>query len=131
MADGAITRHEFECELQRLRDIMDERDRRYAESYKAAEDSVDVSVKALSEYKAQQNEWRGSLADMGGRKLDRSDYDVRHREIERQMDELRKSLAELRESRAGWSGTLVVLSAIISIIAAGVVAWLVSRFDGR
>ncbi len=120
MADGAITRHEFECELQRLRDIMDERDKRYAESYKAAQDSVAVSVEALAQYKTQQNEWRGALADMGGRKLDRADYDLRHKEIERQ-------LGELRESRAGWSGTLAVLSAVVSIIAAGAVAYIVSR----
>jgi len=124
MSEAAITRQEFDCQLQRLRDIIDERDRRYKEATKSAKEALEVSMKALTEYKAQQNEWRGALADMGGRKLDRTDYELRHKEIE-------KMIGELRESRSGFLGTIVAISTVVGIIAAGIVSFLVAHFTQK
>ncbi len=128
MADGAITRHEFECELNRLRDIADERDRRYEGVAKSAQQALEVSVKSQAEYRAQQNEWRGLIADVASKKIDRADYELRNKDFERQM-------AELREAKSGFTGTLLAIYAVIGIVSAailaGVVSYIVSRMTGH
>ena len=94
--------------IKSLRDLIDERDRRYEERDKSNKDAVKLAftamdkasestAEALKEYKATANEWRATLSDFTAKAASKDDVD-------RRFDELSKQIASLRESRSAFGG---------------------------
>ena len=96
------------AELHAIREIADERDRRYDERDQANKDAVKTALLAVEkaadklevankEYKNTSNEWRGTLNDVVGRMVKRED-------VEREIKGLERQIADLRESRSVLAG---------------------------
>lgn len=93
--------------LKALHDLIDERDRRYAEAvrstreladaaFTAVRESMAKTAEALADYKTTSNEFRGTLADQAANLMPR-------REAETLVGTLRESVDRLREEyRATW-----------------------------
>jgi hypothetical protein len=111
-------REYLETLFRSLRDLIDERDKRYEErdqankatvnaAMRAAQDAADKIEKAFLAYKEVSNEWRGTLNDIVGRMATRI-------EVERQFGEMQCKISELRESRSAQTGQNAALEYIAS-----------------
>ena len=95
--------------LESLRDLIDERDRRYEErdaaskaavgaAFRAAERISEKTEAALKEYKATANEWGSTFGKLIERTATKEDVD-------RRFDEIKAQVADLRESRSAARGS--------------------------
>jgi len=58
------TLHELVCvKVKALRDVMDERDRRYAENTESVSKALEVAEKVTEAWRASANEWRLAMSD--------------------------------------------------------------------
>lgn len=122
-----------------LREIMDERDRRYQERFEASTRAVEAAFASAKEavLKAEiaserrfdsVNEFRAQLADQTSTFLTRREYDAKHEALEKQVDDLIRVI-ERNKGRAGGMGSIYgwLVSAIGAIVAVMTVVIIASR----
>lgn len=94
----------------------------------------DSIARNLTEYKAQSNEWRGSLNDLRQTYLPRSEYESAHHALEAVVEALEKALANEREERRDQQNLRVgqqegiSRTAAIAVTAIGIVGTLLGGF---
>lgn len=87
----------LQAEMRWMEKFSDERDKRYEERDRANKEALRVANASLTEYKGQSNEWRGLANDVVTKAATRED-------TLREFGELKKQIADLRESRSGDTG---------------------------
>ena len=110
---------ELAARLESLRELMDERDRRYTETFKSAEEKVGIafnaSEKAIEKAEGARtahdlavNEWRQQYNTQEGRFLPRLEFENKNKDQEAQMERMRTDIQGLRESRSAGAGQEIV-----------------------
>ena len=119
--------HALSEKVKSIRELMDERDRRYTGQFNdsktavidalAAQKEQTASVFASSEkaiikaedaqrsYNERTNELRGALDDQNKTLLPRTEAEARFFSVEEKIDEVKKEIANLREYRSAGSAT--------------------------
>jgi len=109
-----------------LRELMDERDKRYAVQFDAGGTAVSTALAAQKEltsaafassekanaktedaqssYNERTNELRGAMSDQSKTLLPRSEAEARFSSMEEKIEENKKQVASLRESRSSGTG---------------------------
>lgn len=113
-------------ELRSVRVVMEERDRRYEERFRAQEVAVATALTAIKEqtaanfaasekaigkaenaqadYNVRSNEFRGQLDDQAKTLLPRAEAAARFGNQDEKFEQIRKDIASLRESRSEGGG---------------------------
>jgi chromosome segregation ATPase len=98
--------------------IIDERDRRYEDRFKAMDEKTGLALtsseKAFTKAETATekrfdavNEFRGSLKDQADRMMPRAEADGRFGGVEDKIDEIKKEVNSLRENRSEMTGVKV------------------------
>jgi chromosome segregation ATPase len=118
--------HALQEKVIALRELMDERDKRYAVQFDAGSTAVSTALAAQKEltsaafassekanaktedaqssYNERTNELRGAMSDQSKTLLARSEAEARFSSVEEKIEENKKQVASLRESRSSGSG---------------------------
>ena len=118
--------HALQERVNAMRELMDERDKRYAVQFEAGSTAVSTALAAQKEltsaafassekanaktedaqssYNERTNELRGAMSDQSKTLLPRSEADARFSSLEEKIDESKKQVASLRESRSSGFG---------------------------
>ena len=118
------------AELRAIRDLMDERDRRYDEREAAHKLALDTAERALDAYKAQANEWRGTLNDVSLRMMLRTEYESAHSSIVEKIESLRLAQSEMTGKDEALAQGRATGRWIIGLVAGMGVSLLVAVIDG-
>jgi len=105
----------LEARLSDQRDIMDERDRRYEDRFKAMDEKTSLALtsseKAVSKAETATekrfdavNEFRSTLADQATNLLSKAEANAKFQGIESTIGEMKHDIASLRESRSAGGG---------------------------
>jgi hypothetical protein len=114
------------AKLDALREMMDERDRRYAAmsaeskeavraafvaqkeltdaAFKSSEKAIIKAEDAQREYNARSNEFRGQLEDQASRLMPKDEANARFKVADDKIDDIKKDVQNLRESRSEIGG---------------------------
>jgi len=126
VAEPVATLREVDLRLAGLRDLFDERDRRYEERAKASGTAVDAALASVKEqtranfeasekaivkaenaqreYNVRSNEFRGQLDDQAKRLISRTEVDSIVKNLEEKIGRLDTDIRGLRESRGAGAG---------------------------
>ncbi len=126
MSDESHAVQVLEARQVAFEKLMDERDRRYDEQFRAQKEAVAAALTAQkeqtgaafaasekaivkaensqTEYNVRSNEFRGQLGDQANRLLPRAEADTRFGAFEKQIENMEKDVATLRESRSAVGG---------------------------
>jgi len=118
--------HALAEKVNTLRELMDERDRRYTGQFNDSKTAVSDALAAQKEktatdfassekaiikaedaqrsYNERTNELRGALNDQNKTLLARTEAEARFKTIEDKIDEIKRDIVNLRESRADFRG---------------------------
>lgn len=125
---------ELRANLKSLREIVDERDRRYEDRFKATDDRTGLAL--TSSEKAVQkaeiatekrfdsvNEFRGQLKDQAATLLPRSEADVKFNGFTKEIEELKKSMLTSQGRTSGFNASwgIAVSVALLAIALIGLI----------
>ena len=117
-----------------IRDLMDERDRRYGERFDAqalavaaaltaAKEAVQVGETNAQRWRESANEWRGAMSDRESSFLSRLEYNAEHKALENKVNSLQARVDKSEGQSRGLSkvgatavGTASILAAIAIVI---------------
>ena len=141
------TIRELASEFDGFKDLMTERDRRYEQRFEAMDEKTSLALTSSEKAVAKAeiatekrfdsvNEFRATLSDQAANLLPRREADARFSAWDDKMEDLKKEIAGLRESRSVVAGTGeglkamwgYVLAAILLIVS---IVTLLSRFGQK
>ena len=100
------------------------------QKWKGHADQHDSIAKSLVEYKAQSNEWRGSLSDLRATFVSRAEHDALDVRVNQFREELRAAVATEREERreqqnlrTGSVDTWKWIAGFLGVSGVGAVVW--------
>jgi multidrug efflux pump subunit AcrB len=110
-----------------LKEIMDERDKKYMQMFKASQDAVSAALAAVHETnnKAEMaaekrfesvNEFRSTLSDQASRLLPRSEYDSAHNSLSERVRELSARVDRQEGSKSGVNSAWLYLVGFVSLL---------------
>lgn len=114
--EGTVARVSvLEERVTSLKNIIDERDLRYTERFKATDEKTGLALTASEKAvtKAENatekrfdsvNEFRGSLKDQASTLLPRAEAEAKFKAYDDKVEDLKKDIASLRETRSATSG---------------------------
>jgi Ni,Fe-hydrogenase I large subunit len=115
-----------------IKDIIDERDRRYEERFRAMDEKTTLALasseKAVTKAEVASdkrfesiNEFRGTLSDQAAMLMPRAEVEIKFAAIDERLLDIKKEIADLRESRSEGSGKEKAsqhnLTALLSVLA--------------
>jgi hypothetical protein len=117
---------EMRANLKSLREIVDERDRRYEDRFKATDDRTGLALTSSKEAvgKAELatekrfdsvNEFRGQLKDQAATLLPRAEADAKFNSMTKEIEELKKVINTSQGKSSGFMASWGVLVAAIMI----------------
>jgi hypothetical protein len=111
--DSVTLREYFESMAKEMSDANDEKFRMIEKASDLANENIRVRIDSL-------NEWRAQNKDERGMYMTKSEYEVRHDTIQKQVDDLRLRSAEM-SGKASQSGLMIayifsIISTIIGVI---------------
>jgi len=133
--------------LQSLREIMDERDKRYEDRFVAMDAKTSLALssseKAISKAETATekrfdsvNEFRGTLNDQASKLLPRAEADSRFLSHDEKIEDLKKQIAGLRESRSSGEAketanhySMTTVFSVLAVLIA--IAALIMRMFGK
>jgi hypothetical protein len=132
---------ELASEFDGFKELMIERDRRYEQRFEAMEQKTSLALTSSEKAVAKAeiatekrfdsvNEFRATLSDQAANLLPRREADTKFSSYEDKLEDMKKEIAGLRESRSGTAGTGEGLKAMWGYVAgvAGFVLVLISIF---
>jgi len=94
-------KHALTRELTALRELIDERDRLYAERALASEKSIDKADANAEKWRANANEWRAAMVDREQRFASRLETDAEFRTLRIELTSLKETRSLLLGRGAG------------------------------
>lgn len=144
-------RETFCARLAAIRELIDERDKRYSSkfdeskeavraalaaqkeltesAFKSSEKAISKAEDAQSAYNARSNEFRGQLEDQANRLLPKEEATARFRVYDEKIEEIKAELTALREFRSASSGRQDQQRWVFGLLGALGVAILAGLFD--
>jgi chromosome segregation ATPase len=95
---------ELTAQIDGIVRLYEERDRRYEERFTAAKEAVTKAESAQTAYNTNHNDLTRKMDAQYGFMLPRTEAENRFRNHDEKIDEIKKELASLRESRSEGSG---------------------------
>jgi len=132
MSDGhhEPSLRELSRQIDGIEALLNERDRRYDERFLSAKEAVAKAEAAQTAYNANHNDLTRKMDAQYAFMLSRTEADSRFHNHDEKIDEIKKDLASLRESRSEGSGrreqTNWLLTLAIGII--GLILGFLSRY---
>ena len=115
-------------EIAELRGILNERDRRMEERFSAQQLALDRAADSLDTYKAQSNEWRGTLNDLTGKLIMREEYFTAHEALRVLVSGVDRRVQVLEGEKSGIAASLrsagIAAAIAISLVSLMIQVWL-------
>jgi hypothetical protein len=88
----------------------------FLEKFEAANVALRLSTDALNKRLEHMNEFREALKDKDNLMITRNEYELAHKELQRQVDELRLSRANLEGKASANSVMVAIALAVVGIV---------------
>lgn len=125
------TIRELASEFEGFKELMTERDRRYEQRFEAMDEKTSLALTSSEKAVAKAeiatekrfdsvNEFRGTLSDQAANLLPRREADAKFSSFEGKLEDMKKEVAGLRESRSLGTGTGEGLKAMWGYVLAAI-----------